>query len=522
MVEVETLIIDELEALSPLDERVAADWQDVLARVGEAPQTVSRRGGWSRRHRRLTFVLAGALLLIAVVLATPAFGLRSFILDVIGGRTTVPFRGASPAPTIVRREFADLGLGAPPGMAPQAIASEARTVTTIHVRGKTRRLWVAPTRSGGFCWQLEGLEGGCEQSLAKMRAAFNRVSRANSFGLHPELLGVSWIAASGRSPIPGFISAIVRAPAAERVTASFRDGRSFDLPFVFVSAPINAGFVEWQVPKAEQTPSTRLVAVTARDKKGTVLARFAPPARYFQPRPTITITTPRPRPTPSSPNGFRLPPPTPPFQRGSGNGVTVTIGANGVAVFDMTGLAPERSAVTRGWSPGCFKLEHDAAGLWVRGFSVESRAFGQTIKARFFGLKPPLDGCEIGGDYGHRWPDRFGSHSVVEIPLTSAGARYFTDRAAARDLAAFVRQRVIQKLRHETGAAIAKGLATYAPRVVRLASAVSSPRVGRIGWSLSATGVTFVERSATGRRFVVVVEAGKIIHQNLKPYAFVF
>jgi hypothetical protein len=38
----------------------------------------------------------------------------------------------------------------------------------------------------------------------------------------------------------------------------------------------------------------------------------------------------------------------------------------------------------------------------------------------------------------------------------------------------------------------------------------------------SANGVTFVEVSPTGKRFEVEVVNGRIRHQNLKPYAFVF
>lgn len=523
MVDVEAVIVDELAALAPFDRTATADWDDVLARAGTggAATIGFAAAGLSGRRRRFLLIAVPVAAVLAVLIATPAFGVRSFILDVIGGRTTVPFTSAHQAPTVVRRRFADLGLGAPPGLAPQAIYSQARTVTRIRVRGKLRAIWVAPTRSGGFCWEIEGLEGGCQESLAKLRADFaKRPPIPGAF--HPELLGVSWIGASPTSAVPAFITAVIRSRKAERVTASFRDGRSFDLPFVFVSAPINAGFVEWEVPKAEQTAAARLVAVSVRDAKGHLIARYAPDPRMFAPRPTHTVTVSVRPPKLANPRGFKLPPAKPPLERGSGDGVAVTIGSNGVAVFDTSGLSAERRAATRSYSPGCFKLEHDAAGLWVRGVGAESRGFGTTIEMRIFGLKPPFDGCEIGGDYGHRWPDRFGSHSVVEIPLTKDGAAFFTDRAAARDLAAFVRQGTIQKLRRQDAKAIRAGLARYAPRVSEINSASAAPSAGRIGYLVSSSGVTFVEASPTGKRFEVVVENGRITHQNLKPYAFVF
>ena len=38
----------------------------------------------------------------------------------------------------------------------------------------------------------------------------------------------------------------------------------------------------------------------------------------------------------------------------------------------------------------------------------------------------------------------------------------------------------------------------------------------------TATGLTFSERSPTGRFFTVVLSNKRIVKQNLKPYAFVF
>jgi len=38
----------------------------------------------------------------------------------------------------------------------------------------------------------------------------------------------------------------------------------------------------------------------------------------------------------------------------------------------------------------------------------------------------------------------------------------------------------------------------------------------------TADGAVFSERSATGKMFTVVIRGGRIVKQNLKPYAFVF
>jgi len=146
----------------------------------------------------------------------------------------------------------------------------------------------------------------------------------------------------------------------------------------------------------------------------------------------------------------------------------------------------------------------------IRGRGFDG-AFAPQAAVGYVRLGRPLDGCVIaGGRYGHRWPDRFGSHSPVEIPLTPRGRRFFADRAAARDLALFVRARRMQQIRKLDGPAFERELHR------------AYPRLGRIRYTLTERGVTFSETSSTGRRFEVVVRDGRIVRQNLKPYAVVF
>ena len=128
------------------------------------------------------------------------------------------------------------------------------------------------------------------------------------------------------------------------------------------------------------------------------------------------------------------------------------------------------------------------------------------------GILPPFDGCELASSGGHRWPDRFGSHAPVELPLTEAGRRYFADRAAARDLALFVRSGAVQRIRREPGPQLERDLrATFGDRLAR----------SRIRYRLTADGVRFWETSPTGKRLEVVVEHGRIARHNLEPYTSV-
>jgi hypothetical protein len=210
-------------------------------------------------------------------------------------------------------------------------------------------------------------------------------------------------------------------------------------------------------------------------------------------------------------------PPTGPAQRGTADGYSVVAGANGVVVFRSESTsAVGKSLLGDEASFGCFKLVREFGIFSAKGMYVSGRFAPTTTATRIYGLTHPWDGCEIQGTYGHRWPDRNRSHSAVEIPLTEKGRRYFVDRAPARDLALFVRTRDVQRIRRETGAALARDLGRYP--IVRS----PSPPLGKIGWAPIENGVTFVERTATGRRFFVDVRNGKIVRTNVKDYAFVF
>jgi hypothetical protein len=127
------------------------------------------------------------------------------------------------------------------------------------------------------------------------------------------------------------------------------------------------------------------------------------------------------------------------------------------------------------------------------------------------GSRGPFDGCEIEGTYGRVWPDRFRSHDPVEIALTAAGRRYFADRAAARDLAAFVRSKRVQTIRKEPPEQARGDLDAAFPQLARSAIRIAA-----------GSRLTFSERSTSGRKFSVTVANGRVVHENLRPYAFVF
>ena len=477
-----------LDSLVPERTGEFGDWDDVLARAG-----VGREEPAAPKAPRRGVIAA---LAVAAAIVVPA------LVAAVLTRTDVIFSDSKPAPNVIKKRFADLGFGSPPRFAVGVQAAKARDIGTFTIHGRRRSAWVAPARHGGFCVQFESSFEGCIARAAQRQILSASYEMGTPQGI--------WMSAIG-----GWV--ITRATRA-RIELDYADGSTDDVPYVYVSRPIAAGFFWFDVPKGHSEKRTRATALYVKDGTGRTLAtqRFA-----YEPRRPLHVGPMRKGKyvPPSLPTRSDVPP-SEPIQHGSGNGVSVTAGANGVVLFHASRIDPKaRALIGRGVGAGCFKLTREF-GIFDTRELLYSGRFVSSFALRIFGLPHPWDGCEIQGSYGHRWPDRNGSHSAVEIALTAKGRRYFADRAAARDLALFVRMAKMQRVRKLTGAKLIGALAPYP--IVRLPSTGGTPPVGKIGFAPTANGVTFVERSPTGRRFFVEIRHRRIVHKNLKPYAFVF
>lgn len=199
-----------------------------------------------RRSLRLV-VAAGALVLAGVLGVGAALGLYPEAL---------PFQSLQPAPAPVVRNFSSLDVTAPRGMAPDVIAGEARKVVALPLStGKIWTVWVAPTRSGGFC-----LSSGCDRDrvipFAPTLAVPGPISPTGEI-LRPPVIF------EGDTLING----------ASTLKVEFDDGTSARTQLVWVSAPIDAGFFAYEVPEAHWGAGHRPAALVLEDADGNELAR---------------------------------------------------------------------------------------------------------------------------------------------------------------------------------------------------------------------------------------------------------
>jgi hypothetical protein len=212
-----------------------SDWRDVLGRT---------------RSRRPHLALAGAVFVLAAVVTAVAFGWPQSFID---------FFNAPPAPPKVKKSFGIQNVIAPPGMSPQAIPGQAKRVmvrrfdaTGIHPgNGGWHKLYVAPTRTGGFCWEWTGFTGSC----ASPKTA--------------KTMSVGWMGNDFALVVDGY----ALMGKAKTVEARFADGAVIDIPVTWVSAPISAGFFLLDVPPSHRTRAAALSSVVALDGRSRVVGR---------------------------------------------------------------------------------------------------------------------------------------------------------------------------------------------------------------------------------------------------------
>lgn len=253
-----------LEELAPAAITERPGWEDVLARAalltptsganGHAPETHARvaavrpsRAALLPGRRRSLALAAMAFLALAVVVAAAAYAL---------GHPVIDFGKAQKGPRRVVDDFGSLQVAAPSqAMAPGVLPHQTRAITTVRIDGKRHTLYVAPTRKGGFCFQWSHLVGGCRADRHDKLAS--RLDVGGLGGPHGmTVLNGSFFQADG-----------------DRLEVRFADGQTDEIPFVWVTSPIDAGFYLYRVPDAHRRAGHQPVAVTLYDRSNKIIDR---------------------------------------------------------------------------------------------------------------------------------------------------------------------------------------------------------------------------------------------------------
>jgi hypothetical protein len=142
-------------------------------------------------------------------------------------------------------------------MDPRVSSGEARLAATFEVGGLHRQVWVAPTKTGGFCYLIEGISGGCTEVRS------DPIVLDGSFFVRP----------GSTAPTIEFLAGRIYAPHAAQLRVAFEDGTTKILPFVYVSDPIAAGFFAYKATRAQEQAGHRPLEVLIVNSSGTEIGR---------------------------------------------------------------------------------------------------------------------------------------------------------------------------------------------------------------------------------------------------------
>jgi hypothetical protein len=492
------------------------DWEDVKARA--------------RNGRRRTSVLAGTALACLVIGVAAGFGVGPGLWHLFAGTPVSPDR-LSPEE---QRFFASMSSGKP------VLRSEPNALELKQLKGKVSIRLLA-TRGGRSFYVIDVRGPTPRRCLAIGRARTSEL--LGSMGCFPPgqfpspeqpIADYSEFGASARDPVvrierlEGFA-----ADAVVKVGLLDAHGK--------LTAPVLV--VDNTYLRTTGLPIGEVQAIVAYDRSGRRVSCLDVARAPIVTDPGKTVDACGERTKPAPPMRAAAPPPRPQppklgrhLQEGSSGGVSVDIYEPGIAVFELGGVDSATRRLLTGPSGlvlGCLRVRF-YRGQWLADEYTGSARFAKQLVRDFVGqapdatsqLPPPYDGCELGGLYGHRWNDAFGTRDVVEIPLTDEGRHFFNDRATARDLAYFVRSGRVQRIRLSANPkdGLEAFVRRYPSRVIELSSSTARAPEHAIGFWIGERTIVFKATSSTGREFLVVARRRtlKLPEKNLGDLAFVF
>ena len=213
-----------------------------------------------RRTPTYALAIAAAIAILAVIVATPAFGLQSHITNLFSSNKQ------QRPPELIQRLFRNMDVY--PGGANGVIPSKARIAIEARVPGYgTKTIWVAPTRNGGFC-----STAGCDRDRAMPLHATLVITGPTSRNSQPM---------PHSSHVHVFLAGDTLIHRAARVAVQFEDLSWERTPLVWVSRPIDAGFFLYELPKAHWQIGKRPIMLAVEDAHGNDLAENSEVAGYF-------------------------------------------------------------------------------------------------------------------------------------------------------------------------------------------------------------------------------------------------
>jgi hypothetical protein len=223
---IEAQLAERFSALAnPLDD---SDWLDVRRRA---------------RRPRPWFALPLAAT-VAVLAVASAFAVYGQVVD---------FFSADPAPARIVREYGQMrAIASIDVHGPRVLPHEARKIMEPEWHGKPEPFYVAPTEDGGFCYRW-AIGGSCGRIVG------SGVQRTVGFGFLDGKDG------------PTVIDGRVLNPDVARLELRYADGTATEIPIVWVTPPIDAGFFAYDIPEAHEQNRHGATQLVAFDSDGDVI-----------------------------------------------------------------------------------------------------------------------------------------------------------------------------------------------------------------------------------------------------------
>jgi hypothetical protein len=206
-------------------------------------------------------IAIAATLALAVLVVAPAVGFRGHLVRL--------FEDAPRAPQRVEKSFAAFEAGVPPRLQSGIEATQARKVLESPVGpDQTAIVWLAPRTRGGFCTLMEldgpgapprGAGGECTPLLRRLsfETSLHGLISPNGEILSGPVLLDGWVGISK----------------ADSVELSFEGGSTAEIPFVWVSEPVDTGFFVYSVPPLHWRVGHLPTTLVVRDSDGETVAQ---------------------------------------------------------------------------------------------------------------------------------------------------------------------------------------------------------------------------------------------------------